>query len=227
MIGVRALTDRTVTGAAPARGFALPTTGANQERRAAMKFAGPTDAGSGRRDDLVQLLSSFHDQADADRFGAIVPGEIPAAFGRLLVHDHHMTVTLEAHFATELSGPHRHVAVHVHQSRTEGDLYLRKVTLTAHPERPPVLAGLVQLDLRVCPEEMRREIVEGRTPLGHLLIRHHPMRSIEPGPYWRIDASRGVLGMRFECPPVVYGRLATIHCDRVRALRLLEVITRV
>lgn len=173
------------------------------------------------------MLSLFGDEAEADDYFAVAPEEMPAEFRRLLVHDHHMTVTLETHYASELGDAARQIAVRVHEARTDGDLYLRKVTLRTDDARPPVLAGLVRFDLRVCTPDMRAAIVAGRTPLGHLLIRHHRMRAIEPGPYWRVEARERVFGLRFEHAAVVYGRLATIHCDGVPALRLLEVVTRV
>ena len=57
--------------------------------------------------DLRELLSTFGDEGDLERFTPVEGAAVPQPFKRLLVHDQHMTVTLEDHHGGQV-----HLRVH-------------------------------------------------------------------------------------------------------------------
>ena len=171
--------------------------------------------------DLRGLLSTFGDEGDFARFAQVDGEAVPQPFKRLLVHDQHMTVTLEDHHGG---------AVHlsVHDSVLGDDEYARKITLHARPEGPPVLLGIMKFNFRHCSDATREEIVVGRTPLGRILISHDVLRHLSPGPYFAV--SRGpsrLLGLKVDLPDDCHARLARINCNGGQAVQVLEIIASV
>jgi len=119
------------------------------------------------------LYALFPDAAAQPAAAEIAAGELPQPYRRLLVHNHHMTVTVEDFHGGA-------VDVKVMACRRSGDEYARKILLALHESGKIVQFGLVRIDLGVCPEPVRRAIVEGKTPLGRILIEHDMLRRIEP-----------------------------------------------
>src|SRR4051812_45061369 len=78
--------------------------------------------------------------------------DMPEPFRRLLVHEHHMTVTVEAFHASL-------VDVRVLERRHEGDLYARKSLLALQSTGRIVQLGMVRIRLEACTPEVREEIV--------------------------------------------------------------------
>src|SRR4051812_19885409 len=102
----------------------------------------------------------------------IVPGSaVPPPYRGLLVHEHHMTVTVE-HFH---KSP---VDVRILARHQQGDTYSRKILLTLQSTGRIVQFGIVRMDLSKCDEEVRSAIVAGQTPLGRVMIEHNVFRSI-------------------------------------------------
>lgn len=168
---------------------------------------------------LRELLSTFADEGDLERFTPIDGAAVPQPFKRLLVHGQHMTVTLEDHHG----GP---VHLNVHDSLIGDDEYARKITLHATPDGPPILLGIMTFNFRYCSAATREEIVGGRTPLGRILIEHDVLRHLTPGPYFAV--SRGparLLGLELDLPDDCHARLARINCNGGQAVRVLEIIT--
>ena len=169
--------------------------------------------------DLRGLLSTFGDEGDLERFTPVEGAAVPQPFNRLLVHDQHMTVTLEDHHG----GP---LHLSVRDSMLHDDEYARKITLHARPDGPPVLLGIMKFNFRYCSDATREEIVGGRTPLGRILIRHDVLRHLTPGPYFAV--SRGptrLLGLEVDLPDDCHARLARINCNGGQAVKVLEIIT--
>lgn len=147
-----------------------------------------------------------------------LPGEaMPEPYRNLLVHEHHMTVTMELHHG-------KPVYVRVLQRRLEGSWYARKILLFLVGTEKVVQFGIVRINLDLCSKEVRRAILEEATPLGRILIRHNVLRRIEPTAYLHLtpDAELQRLFKLTE-PLPTYGRLALIHCDGQPAVELLEV----
>lgn len=171
--------------------------------------------------ELDALLALFGDQSERAAFTRVGGEAVPEPYARLLVHDRHMTVTLE-----DYHGEPVHLTVH-DTRRREHD-YARKITLHAAPGGPAALLGIMRFDLQRCNDATREMIVDGQTPLGRILIEHDVMRRLSSGPYYRIDGRpEALLGVSMPLPPTPYARLARIDCNGGAAVQLLEIISAV
>lgn len=149
----------------------------------------------------------------------IVPGEeMPEPYRRLLVHDQHMTVTMEQHHGCP-------VQVRVQQRLQEKDSYVRQIILVKAGTKEIVQGGIVRIRLDLCSPEVRAAILREDTPLGHILIRHGVMRHIEITAYLRIDLDAAWQAW-LACPgqAAAYARLGYIHCDGQPAIELFEIV---
>src|SRR5262249_33101885 len=127
-------------------------------------FAGP---------ELRKLYALFPSADDPPEYELVPADEIPEPYHGLLVHEHHMTVTVEVHHG----GP---VEVRILARHHEGDLYARKILLIVQATGRVVQFGIMKINLGVCSQVVREEIVAGQTPLGKILIAHDILRRIEP-----------------------------------------------
>lgn len=143
--------------------------------------------------------------------------QTPEPYKGLLVHDQHMTVTMEEFH-------HSPVAVSILERRHEGEIYARKIILTATATGRVVQFGIVRFDFSYVSAEVRAEIVRGTTPLGRILINHNVLRQIDLNAILRITPGPELQRL-FNSDPaaVTYGRLATIFCNEKPAVDLLEV----
>lgn len=170
--------------------------------------------------DLRSLYGLFPAAEGIPNHEFVPADQVPEPYRRLLVHEHHMTVTVEAYHGSP-------VDVQVLAVRRDADSYARKILLTLQRDGRVVLFGIMRVRLEYCSPKVRDEILSERTPLGRILIRHDVLRRIEPTAYLRIIPGR-TLAERFgmALPRPLYGRLAYIHCDGQPAVELLEVVDR-
>jgi chorismate-pyruvate lyase len=149
----------------------------------------------------------------------IVPAdEVPPPYHKLLVHEHHMTVTVEAHHGDQ-------VDVRIIARRHTGDWYVRKILLALHGSGRIVQFGIMRTNFRYCSPEVREEIQAGQDPLGRILIRHNVLRRIEPTEYLRVLPSPTMMKwFGIGSPMRTYGRLALIHYNEQPAVELLEIV---
>ena len=144
--------------------------------------------------------------------------QVPPPFQELLVHKHHMTVTLEKYFGLP-------VALKVLGRNRGSQEYARLIQLLLEGTNQVVEFGIFHMDLSVCRAELQAEILEERTPLGHILMRHDVLRIIEPWAFLRFPPGPQVASwFEMESPYPTYGRLARIVCDGSEAIELLEVV---
>src|SRR5205085_9934222 len=123
--------------------------------------------------ELVNLFPATDDLAGWD----IVPAErVPPPYRQLLVHDQHMTVTVEAHHGGL-------VDVEVLAEHREDGSYARNILLVAQKDRQVVQYGIMRINLTLCAAEVRAAILARKTPLGRILIEHNVLRRIEPTAY--------------------------------------------
>lgn len=166
------------------------------------------------------LVSIFHDDPDElATFEWVAEQYVPEAYRRLLAHDAHMTVTLEAWHRSP-------VDVHVLESRLTETHYARKSVLTRQSDAAPVQFGVVRLNLAYLNDEIRHELQACQTPLGRILIQHDVMREVEQLALWRVTPTAKVaqpLGM--EQGMFTFGRTAIIHWDGEAAIELLEIVS--
>ena len=168
--------------------------------------------------DFAGLYGMFPDP-EGPPLAEVVPAhEVPEPYRGLLVHTHHMTVTVEQ-FHGSLVG------VRVLDSRLEGDTYCRKILLVLQGTDRVVQFGAVRIHLNHCEPAVREAILAQQTPLGRILIERGVLRSIHPTAYLKVipNASmRGWFGM--DSPATTYGRLGVITTDGRPAIEVLEVV---
>jgi chorismate-pyruvate lyase len=167
---------------------------------------------------IDELCGLFPGTDDVAGYEPVAPEQVPSPYRELLVHEHHMTVTVEGHHG----GP---VDVRVLDERLDGESYARKILLVLHGTDRVVQYGLVRINLAYCSPEVRAAILAKGTPLGRILIEHNVLRRIEPTAILRIYPGSAMLEwFGLEQMHVTYGRLAFIHCDGKPAIELLEVV---
>jgi chorismate-pyruvate lyase len=167
---------------------------------------------------LAHLYNLFPDSPDRPDAVEVPAGDVPQPYYKLLVHTHHMTVTVEEFYRSP-------VDVKVMACRRNGNEYSRKIVLTAHATGKVVQFGLVRSDLGVCPEAVRREIVEGKTPLGRVLIQHNMLRRIEPVTFLRVALGAEMADwFGVEAGAITYGRLGVIYTGDRPAVEVLEIL---
>jgi hypothetical protein len=152
---------------------------------------------------------------------AIEAERMPEPYRRLLAHHSHMTVTLEAFHRTRVS-------LQVLAERRRGSLYARKILLRHGETGAVVQFGIMQFDLAHATPALRSDILSRAKPLGRALLEHgvmtrvgtHGLLAVEPD-HELLDA----FGLTPAGSPArLYGRLATIFCDDVPVVDLLEIV---
>ena len=169
--------------------------------------------------DPAKLLFELFPPSDYLASSEAVPAEkVPAPYDTLLVHSHHMTVTVEGHYGEK-------VDVQVLQQVHRAGTYARKILLVTKQSRRVVQFGLVRIHLDFCSPAVQEEIVKGQTPLGRILIEHDVLRCIEPKSYLRVLPGSAMMEwFGLPEPRPTYGRLALIHCDGKPAIELVEIV---
>jgi len=164
--------------------------------------------------DLHELLALF--PGSPLHAQVIEAQEVPEPYHGLLVHEHHMTVTVEAYHG----GP---VDVRILRQRHDPPWYAREILLLHRATRRIVQSGIVRLDLRLLSPQVTEAILRGDNPLGRILIQADVLRRIELAELLYLPPSprlREWFGTDKPC----YGRLALIHCNESPAVELLEVV---
>jgi chorismate-pyruvate lyase len=167
---------------------------------------------------LEQLYSVFPNSPDRPEAVEIPPAGLPQPYFRLLVHNHHMTVTVEEFYRSP-------VDVGVVECRRNEEEYARKSLLTSHATGRVVQFGLVRINLSACSDAVRDEIIEGKAPLGRVLIRHNMLRRIEPVAYLRVTLSAAMAGwFGAESGTTTFGRVGVIYTGDQPAVEVLEIL---
>jgi hypothetical protein len=168
--------------------------------------------------ELRALFALFPHADDVPEY-EIVPGAaVPAPYQGLLVHEHHMTVTVESFYKSL-------VDVRILTCRQSADDYARKILLVLQSDGRVIQFGIMRIILGYCSPAVQAAIVAGKTPLGRILIEHDVLRRIEPTAYLRVMPGRAMMEwFRLSEPLPTYGRLAYIHCNEQPAVELLEIV---
>jgi len=164
------------------------------------------------------LFSLFPQSGDVPEYEFVPEDEVPSPYQELLVHDQHMTVTVEKHHGDL-------VDVCILARSQVKDSYARKILLALHGSGRIVQFGIVRIHLPQCSAPVRAAILAGKTPLGRILIQHNVLRRIEPTAFLRVIPGPAMMQwFSLERPRMTYGRLAYIHCDGKPAIELLEIV---
>lgn len=168
--------------------------------------------------ELESLTSLFPDSRPLIAQAEHIPSAItPEPYKQMLVHDQHMTVTMEAYHRCT-------VDVKVLDRKHIDNTYCRKILLVKSGTDRVVQFGIVRFNLEYVTQPVRDEIIAGHTPLGRILINHNVLRHIDLGAMLRITAGPALAEyLRMPANGVTYGRLATIFCNRRPAVDLLEI----
>ncbi|MSQ93950.1 MAG: hypothetical protein EXR98_05265 [Gemmataceae bacterium] len=168
--------------------------------------------------DLFTLFQLFPPSSYLREFDIVAADWVPEPYRSLLVHEHHMTVTVEAHHGSL-------VDVKVLETNRDGDSYARKILLALQSNGRIVQFGLVRIWLHYCSPEVQAAILAEKTPLGRILIEHNVLRRIEPTEFLRVTPGTEMMSwFGLTKPDTTYGRLALIHCDGKPAVELLEIV---
>ncbi len=169
-----------------------------------------------RLDPLVRLF--YEDDTVLGTFTEVTPAQMPEGYRRLLAHEHHMTVTVEAFHG----GP---VDVRVLNKVVTADHYAREILLATQRDGMIVQYGIMRVHLADLPDEVGKEIVSEQTPLGRILIQHDVLRTIHLHRLWHVEQGPE-LRKHFvgNGEVTTYGRTATIVCDGEPAIELLEIV---
>ena len=167
---------------------------------------------------VEELFAPFAPTDDMPEYTFVADDAVPPPYHDLLVHSHHMTVTVEAHHGDL-------VDVRILARKLEGDSYTRKIVLALQGSGRVVQFGVARVHLDFCSEPVREAIVAGKTPLGRILIQHNVLRVVEPTAYLRVEACAAVAKwFGLSEPRPTYGRLAVIYCDGREAIEVLEIV---
>src|SRR5215211_4636161 len=101
---------------------------------------------------LDDLNARFPDRSDRPAIEPVAAAAVPEPYHRLLVHSHHMTVTVEEFYGDA-------VDVSVLDARHDGDSYDRKILLALRGSGTVVQFGIVHIDLSFLAPPVRDEIV--------------------------------------------------------------------
>lgn len=172
------------------------------------------------RVELETLIGLFYaSTAQLGQFDEVQPAEMPPGYRRLLAHNQHMTVTVEAHHGCP-------VDVEVLDKLVTDRHYARKILLLRTSDARAVQFGIMRVCLDHLETPVRAEIERARMPLGRILIDHDVLRTIQleslyrvrPGPSLQsyLSVARGA---------TTYGRTALIYTNNEPAVELLEIVT--
>ncbi len=164
------------------------------------------------------LYGLFPEDPDQPELSTVTPEEMPESYRRLLVHSHHMTVTVEEYYGQPVN-------VKVLDSVQHGQTYGRKILLSLKDTDEVVQFGIVRVNLGALSETVRSQIVAGQTPLGRVLIQNNVLRSIQPTEFFRVALGPKLSGwFGLDAPRTTYGRLGVIFTGGVPAVEVLEIL---
>tara|TARA_R110002020_G_scaffold175196_2_gene367089 strand:- start:846 stop:1400 length:555 start_codon:yes stop_codon:yes gene_type:complete len=168
--------------------------------------------------ELQSLLELFPDNPPLLESAEHVAGSTtPEPYKSMLVHEHHMTVTMENYHQSS-------VEVQVLDRNPDESNYGRKILLLKEGTDEVVQFGIVRFNFEYVTEEVKQEIIDENIPLGRVLITHNVLRHIDLGAILKVKCGP-TLAKHFNCEvgTETYGRLATIFCNNRPAVDLLEI----
>lgn len=165
-----------------------------------------------------ELLAEFFPRPDdLARLEEVPRDQVPEPYSTLLVHQNHMTVSME-------NFHHGPVGVEVLGLHDHGSIYCRQIILRTHRESAVVQFGIVRLHAdRIDPRIVAR-IRAAEEPLGRILIQENVLRSVVLERLWRVTPEpplTAIFGSRGK--QVTYGRTARISVEEQPAVELLEI----
>ena len=149
-----------------------------------------------------------------------VDGEaVPQPYRRLLVHHHDMTPTLE-------NFHERDIHLRLLGRRRKRDQYFREVVLLLDGSDEPAEFGAIMINLNLFTQEARRQILEERRPLGHIMQECRVRHSSRPKAFLRLASDKFInQALRLSGAHVLYGRRNTLFDPQERPLaEIVEIL---
>jgi hypothetical protein len=168
-------------------------------------------------DEFKKLTSLFPEEDELFAHVEHIPANLtPEPYKQLLVHDRHMTLTMEEFHRSP-------VVVNVLDRKLEGNIYSRKILLKRSDDGAMVQFALVRFDLSVVLPAVRDEILSEQAPLGRILVNYNVFRVVDLGAILQITAGPAFARLcGCSIGQLTYGRLATIFCNGRPAVDLFE-----
>ena len=144
---------------------------------------------------------------------------VPEPFKTLLVHQNDMTPTLEQFHRQDIH-------LRVIGRRLEGNEYFREVVLLLDSNDQPVEFGAIKINLDLFPPAARRQILEERRPLGHILEECGIPHASRPRAFLRV-ASDPLINeaLKLSGAHVLFGRRNTLFDPQGNALaEIVEIL---
>ncbi|HKS37069.1 MAG TPA: hypothetical protein VJW76_07760 [Verrucomicrobiae bacterium] len=149
-----------------------------------------------------------------------VDGEaVPQPYKQLLVHNDDMTPTLEKFYAQDIH-------LRVFGRRQKGGEYFREVVLLLDNNDQPVEFGAIKIDLELFSDETRKQILDERRPLGHILNECGIKHSSRPKAFLRVASDKVINeALQLTGAHVLYGRRNTLFDSQDRPLaEIVEIL---
>lgn len=149
-----------------------------------------------------------------------VDGEaVPQPYKQLLVHNDDMTPTLEKFYAQDIH-------LRVFGRRRKGNEYFREVVLLLDNNDQPVEFGAIKIDLELFSDEAKKQILEERRPLGHILNEGGIKHSSRPKAFLRVASDKVINeALQLTGAHVLYGRRNTLFDSQDRPLaEIVEIL---
>jgi chorismate-pyruvate lyase len=149
-----------------------------------------------------------------------VEGEaVPQPYKQLLVHNDDMTPTLEKYYAQDIH-------LRLLGRRQKDNEYFREVVLLLDNNDQPVEFGAIKINLDLFAAEARREILEERRPLGHILNERHVPHASRPKAFLRVASDQIINeALQLTGAHVLYGRRNTLFDPQDRPLaEIVEIL---
>ncbi|MEM7315738.1 MAG: hypothetical protein AAF497_21580 [Planctomycetota bacterium] len=172
--------------------------------------------------DARELMRLFYDEpATACDLSQVAYEQVPEPYHQLLVHNAHMTVSVESHHGTAVN-------VEVLDIEENDEHYSRKILLRRITDDVVVQFGIVRLHHRLIPPIAWKRIRNQEAPLGRILIEHNVMRTVELVGTWKVaPATECAELMQLPDGSETFGRTALIHVNEEPAIELFEVIANI
>jgi chorismate-pyruvate lyase len=149
-----------------------------------------------------------------------VDGEaVPQPYKRLLVHQNDMTPTLESFHGCDIH-------LRLLGRRRKGNGYFREVVLLLDGTDQPVEFGAIKISLDRFAPEVRRQILEERRPLGHVLQECGVKHTSRPKAFLRLASDHFINeALQLTGANVLYGRRNTLFDPQERPLaEIVEIL---
>lgn len=168
---------------------------------------------------LDEIIGLFFPAREAlGQFEEVSARELPTEYQRLLYHQEHMTVAMEA-FCESLVG------VEVLEVKQTATHYARKSLLRREDNQSIIQFNIMRISFDCMSDDVRSEIVAQQRPLGRILVRHNVLRMVRLDRLWKVAAGDELCGLFGRTPPLeTFGRTAGIDLDGVPAVEVLEIV---